>query len=61
MVVIKFTIDLRKQLVDNSVVDTCVAADGASGLADGVNLVEYNDVKTAVRTALRETIIIYQL
>mmetsp|Transcript_19563 Transcript_19563/g.54703 ORF Transcript_19563/g.54703 Transcript_19563/m.54703 type:complete len:225 (+) Transcript_19563:795-1469(+) len=42
------TIDLRKELVHDAVVHACAVGLGASGLADGVDLVENDDVKLRV-------------
>lgn len=46
------TIYLRQQLVDNSVMDSCAAGHAASLLTDGINLIQYDDVKAAVGTKL---------
>lgn len=45
-------VDLGQQLVDHGVVDAGAARHAATLLTDGVDLVEDDDVKTAVGTAL---------
>lgn len=45
-------VDLREQLVDHGVVDARVPGHGASGLADGIDLVEYDYVQAAVGSSL---------
>ena len=41
-----YTVDLGQQLVHDGVVDTRAAGNAASFLADGIDLVEDNDVQT---------------
>eukprot|EP00760_Papus_ankaliazontas_P038141 PhM_4_TR8881/c0_g1_i1/m.100897 len=44
------SVDLREELVDSAVMHTCVVAGAATLLDHGVELVEHDDVKTAVLT-----------
>lgn len=44
---------LGQQLIDHSIVDTRVAPTGAASFANGVDLVEDDDVKAAVGPCLR--------
>lgn len=46
------TVDLGQQLVDHSVVNPRVTSCRPSGFADGVYLVEDDDVETTVRSQL---------
>lgn len=46
------SIYLGQQLVDDSVVDSGAACHAATLLTDGINLIEYDDVKPAVGTKL---------
>lgn len=51
-------VNLRQELVDNGVVHTCAAGACASLLADGIQLIEDNDMETAVGSQLEKDQII---
>lgn len=48
------TIDLGQQLVDDGVMDTGAACHAASLLANGINLIENDDVKSTISSQLKK-------
>lgn len=47
------TVDFGEQLVNNSVVDSCIASYGTSWFADSIYFIEDYDVQTAVWASLQ--------